>query len=69
MGVVNYTVPAERDLIDIWLYIAEDNMEAADTLIDQFIRCASNLPVPLRWEGSDPNLGIECGVSEQPHTR
>jgi len=27
--------PARRDLADIWLYIAEDNPEAADTLIDR----------------------------------
>ena len=35
MGQVSCTVPAERDLTDIWLYIAEDNMEAADTFVDR----------------------------------
>lgn len=34
MGKVNYTIPAERDLIDIWLFIADDNYDAADRFID-----------------------------------
>lgn len=25
-----YTIPAKRDLVEIWVYIAEDNMDAAD---------------------------------------
>ncbi len=25
-----YSVPAKRDLLEIWIYIAEDNMDAAD---------------------------------------
>lgn len=34
MGKVNYTIPAERDLIDIWLFIADDNYDAADPFIE-----------------------------------
>lgn len=34
MGKVNYTIPAERDLIDIWLFIADDNYDAADRFIE-----------------------------------
>ena len=40
MGRVNYTVPAERDLIDIWLYIAEDDHYAADRFIGRiYVLC------------------------------
>jgi toxin ParE1/3/4 len=34
VGKVNYTIPAERDLIDIWLFIADDNYDAADRFIE-----------------------------------
>jgi toxin ParE1/3/4 len=30
------TLRAERDVLDIWLYIATDNVSAADKLIDRF---------------------------------
>ena len=30
------TLQAEEDVRDIWLYIAADNIEAADKLIDRF---------------------------------
>ncbi|WP_457676536.1 type II toxin-antitoxin system RelE/ParE family toxin [Thiolapillus sp.] len=34
MAVFRKTAQAEEDLIDIWLYIAEDNQSAADNLLD-----------------------------------
>ncbi len=30
------TAPAEQDVLDIWLYIARDNIHAADRLVDRF---------------------------------
>lgn len=33
MGEPRLTVPAERDLIDIWVFIAEDNYDAAEAFI------------------------------------
>ena len=36
MGQLLRTAQTEEDLIDIWLYIAQDNPEAADRLLDIF---------------------------------
>ncbi len=36
MAVFLKTAQAEEDLIDIWLYIAQDNPAAADKLLDTF---------------------------------
>lgn len=35
MGKVLHSVSAETDLLEAWLYIAEDSIEAADRLLDQ----------------------------------
>ena len=35
MPVLQRTAQAEEDLIDIWLYIAQDNPAAADRLLDK----------------------------------
>lgn len=35
MAVVEWTAEAEEDLIDIWTYIAQDNPQAADDLLDE----------------------------------
>jgi toxin ParE1/3/4 len=34
MPIIQRTALAEEDLIDIWTYIAQDNMQAADTMLD-----------------------------------
>lgn len=36
MPVVQRTAQADEDLIDIWVYIAQDNPDAADHLLDAF---------------------------------
>ena len=36
MAVFQKTAQAEEDLIDIWLYIAQDNPTSADKLLDNF---------------------------------
>jgi toxin ParE1/3/4 len=36
MAIFQKTAQAEEDLIDIWLYIAQDNPAAADRLLDTF---------------------------------
>ena len=36
MAVFQKTAQAEEDLIDIWQYIAQDNPDAADRLLDIF---------------------------------
>ena len=35
MPVIRRTAQAEEDLIDLWLYIAQDNPGAADRLLDE----------------------------------
>lgn len=35
MPVIQRTARAEEDLIDIWIYIAQDNPAAADRLLDK----------------------------------
>ncbi len=46
MSVIVRTAKAEEDLIRIWLYIAQDNPEAADAFLDrldsQFVLLAGN---------------------------
>ena len=35
MAKIEQSALAKSDLVDIWLYIAQDNLEAADRFIDQ----------------------------------
>lgn len=35
IGRVRHAASAENDLLEAWLYIAEDSMEVADRLLDQ----------------------------------
>lgn len=35
MGKVRHSASAENDLLEAWLYIAEDSVDAADRLLDQ----------------------------------
>lgn len=35
MGKVFYTASAENDLLEAWLYLAEDSVAAADRMLDQ----------------------------------
>jgi toxin ParE1/3/4 len=50
MAVVEWKEQAEEDLIDIWSYIAQDNPQAADDLLDEIDTKASKL-------ASSPYLG------------
>ncbi len=36
MATHHITTPAEKDVLDIWLYIAQDNPAAADRMVDRF---------------------------------
>jgi len=35
VGKVRYSASAETDLLEAWLYVAEDSIEAADRIADQ----------------------------------
>ncbi|WPL14421.1 MULTISPECIES: type II toxin-antitoxin system RelE/ParE family toxin [Thiorhodovibrio] len=43
MPVIKRTAQAEEDLIDIWLYIANDNVRAADRILDDIEKTCSVL--------------------------
>jgi toxin ParE1/3/4 len=36
MPLIRRTAQADEDLIDLWVYIAQDNPKAADHLLDEF---------------------------------
>src|SRR5690242_13987031 len=36
-GTVVITVPAQRDLVSLWRFIAQDNADAADRMIDRIL--------------------------------
>ena len=36
MPLIQRTAQADEDLIDLWVYIAQDNPKAADHLLDEF---------------------------------
>lgn len=43
MGIVHRTAQSEEDLIEIWLYIAQDNPAAADRVLDDIEQCFNML--------------------------
>jgi toxin ParE1/3/4 len=47
MGQLFITRGAEADLLDIWSYVAEDNVETADILLDRiYEKCRSLVEAP-----------------------
>lgn len=38
MATYHITTPAEKDVLGIWLYIAQDNPVAADRMVDRFTK-------------------------------
>lgn len=51
------TSRAEQDLLDIWLYIATDNIDAADRVIDQIDAACRTLARSPGLGQSRPELG------------
>ncbi|MCF6286456.1 MAG: type II toxin-antitoxin system RelE/ParE family toxin [Candidatus Hydrogenedentes bacterium] len=49
-GNITRTVQADEDLIEIWSYIARDNMDAADALID-------NIETKVKLLADNPRIG------------
>lgn len=43
MKALRYTGSAENDLLEAWLFIAEDNLQAADRVVDTIDREARKL--------------------------
>lgn len=49
---VRLTLQAENDILDIWEYIAADNVDAADALVDRFTQIFDKLT-------HNPDMGIK----------
>ena len=62
MASVRRTAKAEEDLVDLWLYIAQDNTDAADRLLEELDRkCALLAENPaLGRERPEIAPGLRC---------
>ena len=54
--MLRYTASAENDLLDAWLYIAEDSLQAADRVVDTIDREARLLITQPRMGRERPEL-------------
>ena len=54
VGRVHHAASAEADLLEAWLYIAEDSIEAADRLLDQIDSEARTLLMQPKNKGKGP---------------
>ena len=59
MAVVQRTAQTEEDLIDIWVYIAQDNPSAADRLLDDLDTKCLLLAENPRLGPSRPDIAPE----------
>ena len=59
MAIFHKTSQAEEDLIDIWLYIAQDNPSAADNLLDTFKEKGRLLAENPELGQTRPDIAIE----------
>lgn len=60
MPTIRRTALAEADLIDIWLYISQDNPDAADRLLDDIEATCSRLAKHPQLGVARPEIGNEC---------
>ena len=62
MPKIQRTALAEADLIDIWLYVSQDNPEAADRLLDDIeATCLLSAKHP-QLGVARPEIGNECRI-------
>ena len=57
MSAIRRRRPAREDVLDIWGFIAEDNVRAADVLIDQFDRAFLFLVMHPKSGRLRPDIG------------
>jgi len=60
MPKIQRTGLAESDLIDIWLYISQDNPDAADRLLDDIEATCLLLAKHPQLGVARPEIGNEC---------
>lgn len=49
MGQLRVSPEAEQDLVEIWLYIADDSPENADRFLDRLATIAERLQISPAW--------------------
>lgn len=57
MADVLYAQSAQTDMLEAWLFIAEENMEAADRVIDTLQKEAKTLALQAKMGRLRPELG------------
>lgn len=62
MPKIQRTALAETDLIDIWLYVSQDNPEAADRLLDDIETTCLLLAKQPQLGVARPEIGNECRI-------
>jgi plasmid stabilization system protein ParE len=69
MGKMVYSASAENDLLEAWLYVAEDSVTAADRMLDQIEAEAIHLlDQPLMGrERSELSPGIRSWPTSTPY--
>ena len=70
MAKARFTASAEADLLDLWLYIAEDNPLAADNSVDSIYRSAQQLAEQPMMGRARPELaaGLRSFPTQTPYT-
>ena len=63
MPGIRRTAQAEADLIDLWLYIAQDNPSAADRLLDEIENKCSLLAANPQLGPARPDIAADCRYS------
>ncbi|MDP2824497.1 MAG: type II toxin-antitoxin system RelE/ParE family toxin [Sulfuritalea sp.] len=69
MAVLRYTDSAENDLLEAWLFIAEDKPQAADRVVDTIDREARHLLAHPRMGRERPELadGLRSWPTTTPY--
>jgi toxin ParE1/3/4 len=69
LAKARFTASAERDLIDLWLFIAEDNHPAADNTVDSIYRSAQLLAEQPMMGRARPELaaGLRSFSTQTPY--
>ncbi|MGB9496167.1 MAG: type II toxin-antitoxin system RelE/ParE family toxin [Azonexus sp.] len=70
MGSLRFSASAENDLLEAWLYVAEDSLDAADRLVDQIEAEARMLVLQPKMGRARDELatGLRSWPTSMPYT-
>ena len=70
MGSLRFSASAENDLLEAWLYVAEDSLDAADRLVDQIEAEARKLILQPKLGRARDELatGLRSWPTSMPYT-